>query len=128
LATSNQPHNRGGVDLAKSQHFKRLPGALREDALRVMVTRDGRFYWGNEGVGPEALPGRIREGIGDGAEKRVYILADARGRYADVKTVLDQIRVAGVERVSFLTFPAPPRQPGSEHISPDVNQPAGVSQ
>jgi hypothetical protein len=43
LATTPQPHNRGGLDLAKSQHFRRLRGALR-DALRAMVTRHGRFY------------------------------------------------------------------------------------
>jgi hypothetical protein len=70
LAATSQPHNRGSIDPTKSQHFKRLPGALREDALRVIVMRDGRFYLGNQGVTPEQLPGRIWDGVGGGAEKK----------------------------------------------------------
>jgi len=125
LATTPQPHNRGGVDLAKSQHCRRLRGALREDALRVMVTRDGRFYLGNQGIALEELPDRIRIGIGGGGENRVYILTDARVRYVDVKMVLDQIRTAGVENVSFLTLPVPSQRLGSEPISPELSQPKG---
>jgi biopolymer transport protein ExbD len=68
-----------------------------------MVTRDGRFYLGNQGVTPEELPGGIRDGIGGGAERRANILADARARYGDVKIVLQRISSAGVENVSFFT-------------------------
>jgi biopolymer transport protein TolR len=103
MAATPLPHSGVSVDLTKSQHSRRLPGALREDALRVVVTRDGRFYLGNQGVAPEELPGHIRVGIGGGGEARVYILADARVQYGEVKMVLDQIRLAGVENVGFLT-------------------------
>ncbi len=125
LATTPLPHSGVSVDLAKSRHFRRLPGALREDALRVTVTRDGRFYLGDQGIAPEELPGHVRDGIGGGGENRVYIVADARVRYGDVKMVLDQIRVAGVENVSFLTLPVPRRRPGSEPFPPELSQPKG---
>ena len=87
--------------------MKLLPGALHEAPLRVMATRDGHFYLGNQGVASEKLPGRIGGGIGGGSEKGAYILADARGKYGDVKMVLDQIRPA--EDVSFLTRVGGPR-------------------
>jgi biopolymer transport protein TolR len=97
------------VDLAKSQHFRRLPDALREDALRVVVRRDGSLFLGNQRIDREDLPGKLRNGIGGGAENRVYISADARVKYGDVKMVLDQICLAGVENVSFLTEIVRPR-------------------
>jgi len=109
MAATPLPHSGVSVDLTKSQHSRRLPGALREDALRVVVTRDGRFYLGNQGAAPEAPPGHIRVGIGGGGEARVYILADARVKYGDVKMILHQIRLAGVENVSFLTEIVRPR-------------------
>ena len=125
LAATPLPHSGVSVDLAKSKHFRRLPGAHREDALRVTVTRDERFYLGDQGVAPEELPGWIRDGIGAGAENRVYIVADARVRYFDVKMVLDQIRAARVENVSFLTLPVPSRRSGSEPIPPELSEPKG---
>jgi biopolymer transport protein TolR len=109
MGTTALPHSGVSVDLAKSRHSRRLPGALREDASRVVVTRDGRCYLGSQGIAPEELPGHVRVGIAGGGEDRVYILADARVKYGDVKTVLDQIRFAGVENVSFLTEIVRPR-------------------
>jgi len=124
LAATPLPHSGVSVDLAKSKHFRRLPGALGEDVLRVTVTRDGRFDLGDQGIAPEELPGHIRDGIG-GGENRDYIVADARAKYSDVKIVLDQTRTAGVENVSFFTLPVPSRQLGSEPISPELSQPKG---
>ena len=125
LGATPLPHSGVSVDLAESRHFRRLSEALREDVLRVAVTRDGRVYLGNQGVGPEDLPAHIKVGISSGAENRVYILADARGKYGDVKMVLDQIRAAGVGNVSFLTLPVRSRRPGPEPIPPELSQPKG---
>jgi len=49
------------------------------------------------------LANEIREGARNGAEKRVYLVADARAKYGDTMAVLVQIRLAGIESVSFLT-------------------------
>jgi biopolymer transport protein ExbD len=125
LAAAPLPHSGVSVDLPKTRHFRRLPGALREDALRLAVARDRRFYLGNQGIALEELPGWIRDGTRGAAEKRVYILADARVRYWDAKMVLDQMRAAGVENVSFLTLPAPSQRLGSEPIPPELGQPKG---
>jgi len=49
------------------------------------------------------LPEEIRQGVRNGAEKRTYLNADARAKYGDTIAVLDQIRLAGIEKVSLLT-------------------------
>jgi biopolymer transport protein ExbD len=99
----SSPHHRLPIDLATSAHSRPMPWALRDDALRLVIARDGKVYFGNEKVALDELPTEIRNRLQDGAEKRVYLLADARVRYSEVKPVLDEVRLAGVADVSFLT-------------------------
>jgi biopolymer transport protein ExbD len=51
----------------------------------------------------EDLADEIRKRIRNGVEKKVYLAVDARAKYGDAKAVLNQIRMAGIENVSFLT-------------------------
>lgn len=81
-----------------------MPGANREDALTVVILRDGSIYSGKGRTKPGDLPEQIREGVGRGAEKKIYIRADARVRYRTVLEVLDAVRSAGVERIAFLVY------------------------
>lgn len=69
----------------------------------VSIMRDGQDYFGSHRIAPDELPELIRNGLRGGAENRIYLSADARAKYSDVKAILDRIREAGVERVSFLT-------------------------
>jgi len=108
-----------GVDLFMSSHSRLLPHAIREDALRIAVTRDGKLYFGDRRVSPEELPERIRNGVRGGAENRVYFMVDARGSYADVKLAIEQVSLAGVKDISFLTFPARRQPTGSARLAKD---------
>jgi biopolymer transport protein ExbD len=95
--------NAAAADLVSVRHSTRMPGALKEDALRVVVTRDGTIYFREHRIALEDLPNEIREGLRSGAERKVYIAVDARAKFGDVPAVLDKIRLAGVEKVAFLT-------------------------
>jgi biopolymer transport protein TolR len=86
------------VELAKASHSIPMPGADREDALLVAVQRDGRIYFGNTHIDAAELPIRIREELGLGAPRVVYLKIDARARYRAVAKVLDGIRHSGVEK------------------------------
>jgi biopolymer transport protein TolR len=90
------------VDLVVVRHATRMPGARREDAMHINIQRDGGVFFGYQGVSPNGLPALIRDGIRNGAEKRVYISADARAKYRAVEEVLNEVRLAGVENVCFL--------------------------
>lgn len=101
---SHHYHRWAPVDLPFNvQHSILLPGARREDAMFVSITRDGRDYFGNHRITPDELPELIRAGLRGGAENRIYISADGRARYSDAKAILVRVREAGVERVAFLT-------------------------
>jgi biopolymer transport protein TolR len=70
--------------------------------LEVAITRDGRVYFGHGAIALTNLSGAIREEVGHGAQRKVYIRADMRARYGGVKQVLDAVSAAGIENVAFL--------------------------
>jgi biopolymer transport protein TolR len=98
------PHRGVAVDLPKVGHPLSMPGANREDALTIAILRDGQVYFGTSRTRPGDLPAQIRKGVSDGAEKKLYIRADARVRYQTVREVLDAVRSSGVEKVAFLVY------------------------
>jgi biopolymer transport protein ExbD len=91
------------VDRATAVHSTPMPGATKEDAMRIFVMRDGRVYFGTHAVATEELPDKIRQGVRNGAERKIYLAVDARARYGDAEKVLDQIWFSGIRDVSFLT-------------------------
>lgn len=94
---------RGGVDLPHASYCSAQPGAMREDAIGIAISRDGRVYLNRSAVPLENLPTLIREELSAGSERKVYISVDSRARNSDAESVLDQIRSAGISRVAFLT-------------------------
>jgi biopolymer transport protein ExbD len=94
-------HHGPVVDLADSSHAVSMPGAIREDAIRIMLTRDGSLYFRNQRLGAEDLPDQIRESLNSGAERKAYLNVDSRTRYADVEPVLDEIRHAGIAAIAL---------------------------
>lgn len=110
LVRSSATHGaRPSVDLAPVHNAKPLSAALKEDAITVVVSRDGRLYFRNTRVSPADLPGLIRTAYEHGAERKVYLKADARAKYSDVERAIDLIRQSGVQDVAILVEQA--RQP-----------------
>jgi biopolymer transport protein ExbD len=96
-------HRHSLVNVPVTQHSTMQPGAERDDSLTVVVTRDGSIYFGNARFSSADLPDALREAARSDAEKTVYVKADARAKYGDVKAVLDQIRQSGLQNITFLT-------------------------
>lgn len=92
----------GTADLPKVLNPIPMRGANREDAIVFVVQRDGNLWFRGQRVRRDDVLTRIREAINHGAERRVYIRADARAKYANVLELLRTIRSAGIENVAFL--------------------------
>lgn len=107
----DHPHG-SSVDMARVSHTTPMRAALREDALLVAIMRDGKVFFRADRITIEELPARIREGVSQGAERRVYIKADARAKYGNIKEVLDSVHAAGIEKIGFLVDQR--RPPASE--------------
>jgi biopolymer transport protein TolR len=91
-----------GVDLPRVSHAVAMRAANREDALLVAVQRDGKIWFDTAQIMPEELPAKIRERLSRGAERRVYIRADARSKYGLVLEVWQCVRSTGIENIVFL--------------------------
>jgi biopolymer transport protein ExbD len=78
------------------------PGALREDAVQVVVTRDGRVYCNDRQVQIAELPQAVQTSMRPSTERKIYVTADARAKYGDVKVVIEKIRLTGITQICFL--------------------------
>jgi biopolymer transport protein TolR len=99
--TVDQP--RFVADRPKAEHATPQPGALREDAITVMVTREGFVLFRDTEISLGELPDLIRTAVRDGSERKVYLVADNRAKNGDVARVVDQIQLAGINNVVILT-------------------------
>jgi biopolymer transport protein ExbD len=90
-----------------SRHGTSMPAAIRDDAMRVMLGRDGTIYFGNAKVRNEDLAEQIRQRLASGAQRKVFLVVDQRARFKDLSVVLDEVRHAGIWDIAFLAdFPA----------------------
>jgi biopolymer transport protein ExbD len=103
LLPAHRPMRSLSTDLPITFHAGLQSAALREDAMTIIITRDGMLYFRNIKIPPRALPDAIRGAVRDGSEKTLYINVDARAKYGDVKAVLDQIHQSGLQNIIFLT-------------------------
>jgi biopolymer transport protein ExbD len=103
LMAQPRPHGGFWADEPHAQHATALPGAIRDDAMLLFLTRDGRLFFRTHQVVPQQLPGEIREGLRNGAEHRVYLIVDGHAKYSLVATAAAEIQLTGLQNVSFVT-------------------------
>jgi len=67
------------ADLPRVSHPTTMPNANREDALKVVIMRDGKVYFGSDQVSVDSLRDKIGDRLEDhSVERKVYITADTR--------------------------------------------------
>jgi biopolymer transport protein ExbD len=87
---------------AHVRHARVLHGAEREDAVVIVITLDGKVFFGPDHVALDQLLPLIQERLRRGAERRAYLVMDSRVRYGNAKEVIEAVRLAGIEDVSFV--------------------------
>ncbi len=80
-----------------------MPDADKEDALLVVVMRDGQIYFGTDRVTLDDLTDKVKDRLANKVDKTVFIRADMRTKYGNVVDVVDNVRSAGVDDVGLLT-------------------------
>ena len=91
------------VDMAKVNNPVPMPDADKEDALLIVVMRDGRIFFGTDRINADDLTNKVKDRLADKVDKRVFIRADSRAKYGAVVDVVDNVRAAGVDDVGLLT-------------------------
>jgi len=91
------------VELARTRNPIDMKEADRDDAVLVAITRDGKFWLGNDRVNIEDLAAKVNDLLSTRLDKTVFLKSDLRAKYGDVVQVVDSIRNAGVDKVALLT-------------------------
>jgi biopolymer transport protein TolR len=91
------------VDMAKVNNPVPMPDADKEDALLIVVMRDGQIYFGTDRVTADELSNKVKDRLANKVNKQVFIRADTRAKYGSVVDVVDNVRSAGVDDVGLLT-------------------------
>jgi len=92
------------VDLPKTKNPLDMADADKDDAIRVGISRDGKFYLGQDRIVIDDLGAQVTEKLKDkNGDKTVYVKGDFRAKYGDIVKVVDAIRTAGVDRVGLLS-------------------------
>ena len=91
------------VEMAKTDNPRDMKDADKDDAVVMAVSRDGRFYLGNQQIPLEQVVEKVSEMLEGRLDKTVYVKSDARARYGDVVKMVDEIRAAGVDQIGLLT-------------------------
>jgi len=96
------------VDLPKS-NAKSLQ--QKTDPVVVQVDADGNYFLAvkagsNEAVSRDELRARLAAIVAQNNDAQVLIGADAKASYQTVTTAIDQLKAAGVQKVSLISSPA----------------------
>jgi biopolymer transport protein ExbD len=91
------------VELVKTKNPLDMKEADRDDAILVAITRDGKFYLGQDQIKIDDLAPKVNDLLASKLDKKVFVKSDSRAKYGDVVQVVDNIRNAGVDQIGLLT-------------------------
>ena len=111
------------VDMAKVNNPTPMPDADKDDALLVVVMRDGQIFFGTERIKVDELTNKVKDRLANRPDKRIFIRADSRAKYGYVVDVVDNVRAAGVDVVGWLTEQ---RHEGPAGNKPPTGAPPGA--
>jgi biopolymer transport protein ExbD len=79
----------------------------RDEGTWISVTADNAIYFNDEQVSSADLPARLQALRAENLEARVFINGDETSKLGVTIDVLDEVRRAGISKVSFQIKPKP---------------------
>jgi biopolymer transport protein ExbD len=101
------------VDKALSHNPRDMPDAEKTDAVEVAITRDGKYFLNAQPVALDEITKQVDDLMANKLNKVVFIKSDARAKYGDVVSAVDNVRAAGIEQLGLIT----------EEVQPNINIP-----
>jgi len=91
------------VDLPRVNNPREMEEADKEDAVVIGITRDSRIYLGSQQIKKEDINQLVTDRLANKLSKVVFVRSDARAKYGDVVSVVDEVRSAGVDQLGLIT-------------------------
>jgi len=106
------------VDLARVNNPRQMAAADKEDATVLAITRDGKIYLGSDSITMDKITATVKDRVADKLDKTVYVKSDARAKYGDVVSVVDEVRAAGVDSIGLLAEKVQTRGSAAPEVTP----------
>ena len=90
------------VDMVRTENSRSMVDADKEDAVLLAVTRDGKFYIGPDLIVLRDVTAKVKDMIVNKLDKTVYVKSDARAKFGNVVSLVDNVRAAGVDHIGLL--------------------------
>jgi len=94
------------VNVPKTQVVREIA----EEKLVVTIDKEQRLYLQNDAVNINELGEKIREKLLDPTRQSVYLRADQTVPFQTFASVLDRLKLTGIENVSIVTQPLEPNK------------------
>lgn len=89
------------VNVPKTQVVRELA----EEKMVIAVDKEQKVYLQGVPVNVNELGGKIRERLLDPTRQSVYLQADTSVPFGTIATVMDYLKLAGIENISIVTQP-----------------------
>ncbi len=83
------------------------PDTAPAQPLQLAITADGSFYIGDEKIAPARIEARLADAAKRQPDAEVQLRADRNAIYGRVAELIAQLQVLGLNRIAFVTEPAP---------------------
>jgi len=83
------------------------PNPPKDDSVTIQVSGDGAIFWNRELIDFGEVPARIAHYKTQTDDPRILIAGDERARFGLTVSVLDEVRKAGIVKVSVETRTRP---------------------
>ena len=93
------------VNLPQAKKATPVTAAPIYVTVPVSFARDRRVQIGEDAIGIDALPERVRQALLERDDKSLFVRADGAVAYKDIVTVFDKLKTAGIEKVGLITVP-----------------------
>ena len=93
------------VNLPKAANASNVPAKPIYVTVPASYAKDRRVQIGDEWIGIDALPERVKQALLESRDKSLYLRGDGAVTWKDVIFVFDKLKAAGIEKVGVVTQP-----------------------
>ena len=79
----------------------------KPETVSLSVDADGRLFWNDQPIADADLAQRLTETAAREPQPELHLRADRDTRYQKLAEVMSAARVAGIQKMGFITLPAP---------------------
>jgi biopolymer transport protein ExbD len=84
------------------------PSQDKPENVSLALRSDGQLYWNDQPMPEAELPGRLAAAAAQQPQPELHLRADRDTRYQKIAQVMSAARLAGIQKMGFVTLPDQP--------------------